>query len=399
MSFLARAGANTTAAVGGVVAGLLLGLATQGATMPVRPDPGAEAGVNAPGPATGQPSGPSALLAWSVGGMPAGSERAIAEAPGVIEATSVYAGLDWMRSATASDGTQLDNPDGKMAVPIEVAVIKPREYALTLPPSERDPILALRPGQALLADTEADLRRGGEGLEMDLAERTVRVTGVISDQATNGYEMLLSAPVPPEWARADRFILAIVRHCRRATVKRRLSEVMPAGSTLRLRCGREQPFLRYGDSVLPQMIIKERFGEFAARPLADGTIAVDPKWEAASIRTARVPLLGRITCHRAVFPQLRQAMRDLMSKSLGPLVDPAQYEGCYVPRFIDRDPDGRLSHHSWGIALDINHDENLFGAAPNQDEQLVEVMAEWGFTWGGRWLVPDGMHFEWLRWP
>ena len=22
-----------------------------------------------------------------------------------------------------------------------------------------------------------------------------------------------------------------------------------------------------------------------------------------------------------------------------------------------------------------------------------------GFTWGGRWVVPDGMHFEWVRFP
>jgi hypothetical protein len=23
-------------------------------------------------------------------------------------------------------------------------------------------------------------------------------------------------------------------------------------------------------------------------------------------------------------------------------------------------------------------------------------MREHGFTWGGDWLVPDGMHFEWV---
>jgi hypothetical protein len=29
-----------------------------------------------------------------------------------------------------------------------------------------------------------------------------------------------------------------------------------------------------------------------------------------------------------------------------------------------------------------------------QDPRLVEVMAEWGFIWGGDWAVPDPMHFE-----
>jgi hypothetical protein len=26
-------------------------------------------------------------------------------------------------------------------------------------------------------------------------------------------------------------------------------------------------------------------------------------------------------------------------------------------------------------------------------------MERWGFTWGGRWLVPDPAHFEWVRAP
>jgi hypothetical protein len=27
-------------------------------------------------------------------------------------------------------------------------------------------------------------------------------------------------------------------------------------------------------------------------------------------------------------------------------------------------------------------------------EEIIEVMASHGFTWGGDWPVPDGMHFE-----
>ena len=29
--------------------------------------------------------------------------------------------------------------------------------------------------------------------------------------------------------------------------------------------------------------------------------------------------------------------------------------------------------------------------------RLVSAFERWGFTWGGRWLVPDGMHFEIIR--
>jgi hypothetical protein len=31
--------------------------------------------------------------------------------------------------------------------------------------------------------------------------------------------------------------------------------------------------------------------------------------------------------------------------------------------------------------------------------EIVQIMERNGFTWGGRWLVPDGMHFEWARFP
>jgi hypothetical protein len=31
------------------------------------------------------------------------------------------------------------------------------------------------------------------------------------------------------------------------------------------------------------------------------------------------------------------------------------------------------------------------------DPRLIEIMERWGLAWGGRWIVPDGMHFEYLR--
>jgi hypothetical protein len=92
-------------------------------------------------------------------------------------------------------------------------------------------------------------------------------------------------------------------------------------------------------------------------------------------------------------------MREIRERGLGFLVNRSQYGGCFGPRFISRDPRGRLSHHSWGIAIDVNVAENPFGTRADQDPRLVEAMERAGFTWGGRWLVPDGMHFEWARFP
>jgi hypothetical protein len=30
--------------------------------------------------------------------------------------------------------------------------------------------------------------------------------------------------------------------------------------------------------------------------------------------------------------------------------------------------------------------------------RIVDLIEAQGFTWGGRWIIPDGMHFEWQSW-
>ena len=42
----------------------------------------------------------------------------------------------------------------------------------------------------------------------------------------------------------------------------------------------------------------------------------------------------------------------------------------------------------------MNVNTNWLGQTPHQDPRLVRDFARHGFVWGGRFLVPDGMHFE-----
>jgi hypothetical protein len=113
--------------------------------------------------------------------------------------------------------------------------------------------------------------------------------------------------------------------------------------------------------------------------------------------TTHIPLLGRVTCHRGIVPQLRGAMQELLSDGLGHLVK--TFNGCFVPRFISRDPTALLSHHTWGIAFDMNLAGNYYGTPPHQDPRLVDTLERWGFLWGGLFVVPDGNHFEYRRLP
>ena len=112
------------------------------------------------------------------------------------------------------------------------------------------------------------------------------------------------------------------------------------------------------------------------------------------IVTTDVPILGRVTCHRVMVPQLAGAMAELVERGLADLIDVSQFGGCWVPRFIASDPTRGISLHSWGIAVDLNVSTNHRGTVGDMDPRIVEVMAAWGFAWGGLWSDPDPMHFE-----
>lgn len=394
---------NVAAGVVGAIVGAVIVLAAEGATralptsLPPALTPTEDLEVGQP--ARLDPK-KTVLLAWSPGGLPAGTEEALERLPSVIGATTVRAGLDWIESTKTADGTSVDRPRGAAAIPFEVAIIEPSEYADYVAPSEREAILALEEGHAVLARTEAELREAGAGLQINMRGGRVLVTDVVSDSTTQGYEALLAGRVPSTWQRTDRFVLVRVKHrSAQKAVSSLIRSRLEPGRVLRIRAQGETPFLRYGDAVLPQLHVKATFGEFAAAPHPDGSITTDPAWRDKNIVSRSIPILGEVTCHRGLLPQLETAMEQTMDAGLAFTIDPRDFGGCYGPRFIDSNPGGRLSHHSWGIAVDFNVAQNRPGTPPDLDRRFVRIMESNGFTWGGRWLIPDGMHFEWVRFP
>jgi hypothetical protein len=134
------------------------------------------------------------------------------------------------------------------------------------------------------------------------------------------------------------------------------------------------------------------FGAFSYRYYPDGTIVPDARWVRQNIATERVPLLGAITCHRLMFPQLRGALSEVAAAGLGATVH--TFSGCYVPRFMERDPSHPVSLHTWGIAIDIDAPHNARGTRGTIDPRVVAIFKRWGFRWGGDWDWTDPMHFE-----
>ena len=132
----------------------------------------------------------------------------------------------------------------------------------------------------------------------------------------------------------------------------------------------------------------------AYRAVDDGFVKPNGAWVERNLVTEVLPIVGEATCHRLLMPQLSAALGELEAAGLSTLIDASQYGGCYVPRFIDRDPSKPLSMHAFGLAVDLNVSTNLLGTTGSMDPRVVDTFERWGFRWGGRWARPDPMHFE-----
>lgn len=133
-------------------------------------------------------------------------------------------------------------------------------------------------------------------------------------------------------------------------------------------------------------------GVFNYTPIGGGRIAPDPSWTASHISTETVPILGSVTCNKAIMPQLKAALAEVIQQGLESAVHPDEYAGCFYPRFIAGTT--TLSNHSFGLALDLNTPGNQRGTIGEMDRGVVAIFKRWGFAWGGDWNFTDPMHFE-----
>ena len=394
-----------------VVAGTLaLGLAGGGALGLFAQDQGRTSsgpGVGSPLPSPARPAPPvrlvtpDTLLAWTPGGLPAGLETRVRRLPGIDHVVGVVSGTAWLTRSFDAAGNTVDRPPRGLAIPIEVAAADLSRYAPFFSPADRAPLQELARGRAALGATSAILRRLGPGATLVFGARKMGVAAIVPDASIGANEAFMSkrAAASIGLTRARYLLIDPAPRASRERITAGIRSLLPSGAQLRVRGPGETPFFRQGDAVLPPVIVKKYFGEFAARPLPTGFLAIDPRWVAEHIVTAAVPILGRVQCNRALIPQLRGALSEVAREGLAQLIHPGDYGGCFAPRFINEDPTADLSHHSWGAAIDINVSANPFGRTPHQDPRVVAAFERWGFTWGGRWLVPDGMHFEFVRVP
>jgi hypothetical protein len=390
---------RVTGSIGAAIAGAVLGAAlVLSLTSPARQ--GELSVPDAPrGPVVGEAPIPT-LLAWSPGGLPPGYSTAVRELELVRSAVAVRSGVAWSSAWRDRDGALRTPPKG-LSIPMEVAAADLKDYLPFVPPPERAEFAALSEGGAIMGRTGAALRGVGPGGSLRFGSISMTIRAVVNDELIGAHEVFVSNPTGEALGiLVPRYLLVAPREGGRPpAVEASLRRVLPKGTRLRVRAPGETPVFRHGDAVLPPVRLKELFGEFAGDPRPDGTIRADPAWVRTNIRRVRVPILGMTSCHRLLLPQLRAALQELVRRGLGDLLDPGDFGGCFYPRFANLNAQSGISHHSWGAAIDVNVSQNPVGSEPRLDRRVVDVFERWGFTWGGRWLLTDPMHFEFLRFP
>jgi D-alanyl-D-alanine carboxypeptidase len=391
-------------AIAGVVLGAALTLAIQASSLPVPRG----ARTRAPLPST-RPSPPETFLAWVPRGLPDGFAERVRRLPSIGRITVVAEDNVWLARSWSAAGELVDNPPRPYLIPLDAAAIDLASFAPFLPPADRTALAAVENGEGILGSTSASVRGLGPGAILDFGgAEQVRIAGVLPDELVGAAELLVSEETGRRIGIVrDRYLLVQPADGYRLTsrsLRRAIQPLVPRTlgvfGRVQVRAPGETPYFRAGDAVLPPVSLKSVFGEFAARTLKGdpGYIEVDPEWRRTHLVTTRIPLLGRVTCHRGIVPQLRGAMTELRSTGYGRLIE--SFNGCFVPRFISRDPTAMLSHHTWGIAFDTNLSSgNYYGDPPHQHPRLVATLERWGFLWGGRFVVPDGNHFEYRRSP
>jgi hypothetical protein len=354
-------------------------------------------------PGTNKPTTPRAYLAWVPTGLPPGFAAGAAKLSYFDRVTVVLQDEIWLLRSTDDAGKTVKAP-APFAIPIDAAGIVPARFASFLPQPYRATVADLGPNEGILSETSAALRRIGVGGTLTFKGGTVKIVAVLPDVLVGAQELVVDASTGRSLGvHTSRYLLMHARDGASPTdaqLRPKLLRLLPAGMqypAVQVRAPGETTYLRSADLVLPQEDIKARFGEWAGRPAPGnpGFLQIDPAWIQNNITTTTVPILGRVTCNKRLIPALRAAMEQLANEGDTGVVH--DYEGCFVAKFLLNDPSASISHHAWGAAIDINAAESPYGAPPVQPPALVKVMQRQGFIYGGRFIIPDGAHFEYWR--
>jgi len=262
---------------------------------------------------------------------------------------------------------------------------------------------ALFPGAVAVGAVTASRRgiRVGDALELRDRRnrvRSVRVGAIVDQRLVEGRDLLI-----PVHVSEPRFGALSISHVVIAGIvtPESVEEALRArgviiGTEYRLRRSWDPPD---PDDVLGASEVAARFGQLMYTAPSSTRISVVPAYMNRLVRVAYTGVALRHHCHARVVGAIQSALTEIAAAGLASRIDVVnsnRYGGCFVARYARfQGAYGTPSRHAWGIAFDVNTVSNAQGKVPVLDCDVVRIMRRWGFAWGGNFLRPDGMHFEW----
>lgn len=287
----------------------------------------------------------------------------------------------------------MDEAPRGYAYSLDAMLFEPASFA-TLVGEGAAIVAGLAEGDVLLGATSAKFQRIGIGGTLELEGGGVlTVRGVIDDELIQRREIALPAPALRELEEVRRYLLVRFDGAE-DTIEERLRALVPEDARLIVRTRDPSTFLRSWAGILPQARIKLDLGEFAFQLGEGRSIRRDPRWEEENLRTAQVPILGEVRCHKRVLDSLSGAMGELQELGLAFLIHVDNFRGCDNSRLIA--PGRGLSRHAWGAAVDLNYSQDPTIRGDGADPRLVDLMRKWGFASGHLFFTPDPGHFEYI---
>ena len=102
--------------------------------------------------------------------------------------------------------------------------------------------------------------------------------------------------------------------------------------------------------------------------------------------------ITRVRCNKRILSFLQAALGEIYDdKNLWGAI--GDFGGCYNWRTQRKSKN--LSRHSWGIAIDIDVNDNPMNTKGIMPQKTIDIFKSYGFLWGGNFRTrKDPMHFE-----
>ena len=262
---------------------------------------------------------------------------------------------------------------------------------------------ALLAGAVAVGSVTASRRGIRVGDQLELRDRRnrprfLRVGAIVDQRLVEGRDLLLPVHVSePRFGSLSVSHMVIAGIRTPESVEEALRERgFVFGTEYRLRRSWDPPD---PDDVLGASEVAARFGQLMYTAPSSARISVVPAYTNRLVRVAYTGVALRHHCHARVVGAIQSALTEIAAAGLASRIDVANsntHGGCFVSRYARfQGAYGTPSRHAWGIAFDVNTVSNAQGKVPVLDCDVVRIMRKWGFAWGGNFLRPDGMHFEW----